>query len=252
MEYFGYTGGSKVEIENSYNDGIINGNYYTGGIVGRGSYVTGECKINNCYNKNQITSPSTPTGGIIGTGNQYWKIQNCYNSGDITASNASISQVGGISGSSCGEINKCYNTGTISGSSNGYCGGIQGYMESSSTIKNCYNIGEIKSKGSTGGIIGRNAGSSIIKNCYSIGRQSRGGGISGWNQSSKIYNCFWLDTVATSLLGSGTNSIAKSSDQMKEAAFIDLLETENEEPVWRQDTTNMNRGYPILKWQMEE
>ena len=126
-------------------------------------------------------------------------------------------------------------------------------MESSNNIiENCYNIGEILSGGYIGGIIGRNANSSIIKNCYSIGKQSKGGGISGWNQSSKIYNCFWLDTVATSLLGSGTNSIAKSSDQMKELSFIDLLETENEEPVWRQDTTNMNRGYPILKWQMEE
>ena len=42
----------------------------------------------------------------------------------------------------------------------------------------------------------------------------------------------------------------KSSNEMKTAEFVDLLNQDQEEDVWTRDE-NINEGYPILKWQME-
>ena len=44
--------------------------------------------------------------------------------------------------------------------------------------------------------------------------------------------------------------IKKSSNEMKTAEFVDLLNQDQEEDVWTRDE-NINEGYPILKWQME-
>ena len=40
----------------------------------------------------------------------------------------------------------------------------------------------------------------------------------------------------------------KSSNEMKTAEFVDLLNQEQEEDVWTRDE-NINEGYPIFIWQ---
>lgn len=108
------------------------------------------------------------------------------------------------------------------GTSNCSCGGIAGYGDSKSTIKNCinnatiesisyaggiagnfngkiegcFNERDIISKGTTGGIKG--TGNATILNCYNIGNITVTGGYSAagieggdyWSGSSKIYNCY--------------------------------------------------------------
>ena len=112
-------GSSSGEINGCYNLGTVNGNGYTGGIVGQSqlklailnsynmgnvitnyragsiiAFVYAEVTVNNCYNIGSINSSSS-ANGIGGT-----IITNCYNFGKLTA-NTGINTIGGKNVNSC-------------------------------------------------------------------------------------------------------------------------------------------------------
>ena len=253
----------KTEIINSCNDGKITGTSYTGGIIGRG--YSGEITIYNSGNKNLVQNTTgNEIGGIMAVANSNTNITNCYNIGEVI-SLASGSNLAAIVATNSGTIKNCYNNGEIK--SNKGCNYISGIVGLNyGTIENSYNEGIIimKSYGSqVGGISGRNANRAAIKNCYSVGNfeyegVSYLGGINGYSyDSSTITNSYYLNTIASrgynpSSKTGITNCTSKTEAEMKDATFVTLLDTDNEEQTWSADTTGINNGYPILKWQLQQ
>jgi len=196
-------------------------------------------------------------GGIAGISKV--TIDQCYNIADITGAKATV---GGIAGYSAEKITRCYNTGTIQSlgvNDNGYntIGGIIGFA--SNSVSDCYNTGSvIATTNLVGGIVGSNNEESEkeknIKNCYNIGVVSdvkSSGGILGSGKVSS--NCYYLTGTASYGIGylpdtkkeSNTNASSKNEKELKA-----LASTLGEE--FTEDTTNINNGYPVLTWQLEE
>ncbi len=252
--------------------GIIKNSTNYGNVIGTASQVGGICGIienlkedmTNCANLcKQIKAGARSTdgmslvGGIVGYGGG--NITQSYNIADVIGNG---SNVGGIAGSSFQIVMKCYNTGTvqslgINSSKNNNVGGISGYA--ANTISECYNLGNVT--GTTrqvGGIVGSNASSTVlikqeIRNCYNIGNIGKGvyyGGIVGGGEGAS--NCYYLNGKASSGVGGSTSSngtdtgaTAKTETQLK-----GLTATLGRE--FTSDSSNINNGYPILKWQVEE
>ena len=201
-------------------------------------------------------------GGIAGS-SQGATIRNCWNGADVSGS----LWVGGILGGQdegttntvTTTIESCYNTGTITASSSG--GGIVGQVGTNLAnngngiiIANCYNTGSIAGTGSfsNGGIVGhiRNnkADAAIsVSNCYNIGAifGTNKGAIIGGTQTVAatvaVTNCGALAGCAP-----GDTTHDKPETAMKSAAYVTELGA-----AYQADATNLNGGYPILVWQIE-
>ncbi len=126
------------------------------------------------------------------------------------------------------EISNCYNTGKIT--SDRIVGGIAGSVNGeNNNIKYCYNIGSIEGTGSSyfkGSIVG-NKWSAIIQDCY-------------YSNTSGI--------KAVENEDDETNNVYGLTDQyMQSAQFVNLLNSGNEETVWKLGDSNYQ--YPMLAWQ---
>lgn len=200
--------------------GNISSNSAVGGIVG---YACNNTQIINCYNKANIIANDRYAGGIIGYAKQGVRIENCCNAGLITAKFSSAGIVGSITTNS--EVINCYNVGNINATNTGggstCAAGISSEAQNNSTIKNCYSTGTITTYNSyaVAGIVGSANNMGNIKNNY-----------------------FLVNTVND---GNGLD--------------IEGVETKNEEELkkiytvlgndFKEDTNNINNGYPILQWQ---
>ncbi len=138
-----------------------------GGIAGYAAYST----IENCSFAGSVdvaisAVDDTSAGGIIANihvggivgSNASTYVLNCYNTGSLkglaegsvySSDNININvRVGGIAGYSISTIKKCYNTGDVTAINNvdnvnvkDYAGGIAGY--NNGTIENCYSTGDV-------------------------------------------------------------------------------------------------------------
>ena len=162
-------GANYGKIKNITTNGTVGGWNQTGGCAGV-NYGT----IELCVNRARVYPLGTTGnygkffGGIVGVSNG--NVEKCTNYGEISGNHG----VGGIVGDALiGEINLCTNKGTIVGISNNqtiYIGGISGTSayNNKHTIRNCVNIGEVKSNlsgSNCGGIVGYIAGSKS-RICY--------------------------------------------------------------------------------------
>ena len=192
------------------------------------------------------------------------KILNCENNGDITANTSA----GGICGlktiGTVAIISNSINRGAVSATA--YSGGIFGSVYDNGTgegkleIEYCYNVGEVKHEESiivSGGIIGYIDGKSTVKNSYSIGLIANGtncAGVAGSNAGT-ITRCYYLENSATKLYGVNSGTIdsslnsSKTEGQLKEDDMITTLNEGASTAVWKKDENNINNGYPILSWQ---
>ena len=190
----GLVGSSSGDITNSYATGTVGGSYSVGGLVGRnyygGLYHEQLCDGFCCKGGSSV-------GGLVGS-----------SSGDITNSYATGSvegignYVGGLVGSSSGDITNSYATGSVTGSGN-YVGGLVG--SSSGDITNSYATGSVTGSGNyVGGLVGENRGN--ITNSYATGTVEGNshsvGGLVGRNWDGNITNSYW-DTE--------TNGITRSA-----------------------------------------
>ena len=187
-------------------------------------------------------------GGIVGQlYGQTGAIRNCRS--DVTVQGGQ--NVGGIVGYVAGgnyasskEITGCVNTGTVS--SNSYnAGGIVGYISGQVTVDSCYNRGNCTSGSYRAGGIAAYLYSSYatVKNCYTTGVTkvaygSNACAVVGNKSSGAMKDCFYL-----SGLTADANATAKTSDGLK--ALATALGD-----AFQQDATNLNSGYPILRWQI--
>jgi len=158
-------------IENCYVTGNITGEdyggslYQIGGLVAYGGWY-GPTTISDCHNDASVTVTSNHkyAGALLGRMINNSTVIRCYNTGDVSGGNNGI---GGFIGYnvSC-SISESYSTGNISGSGNNY-GGFVGINSSSSTIKNCYSLGNVtRNSGSNsvyGGFCGDNG--NLVENC---------------------------------------------------------------------------------------
>ena len=222
----------------------IIGGRYTAGIVGTAWNGT---RIINCYNKTNIEGNGV-SGGIAGQLTQNGLISQCHNAGTI---NVSGNYSGGICGSTDSNsiIEKCYNTGNVIASNN-YAGGIVGCLQTGTILQECYNTGNITGNTRVGGICGEIFGQGIktyVKNTYNIGNISGTDivyGISYCWDGGTIENSFYLENT----VNDGNDSILnEGSSYMSSNEIKQVYSTLGE--AFKQDTNNINQGYPILAWQ---
>lgn len=217
--------GCTVIIANSYSNGIIEGGEYIGGICGHSMVGTnGTAIIKNCFNTGAVRGGSS-VGGICG-----------YNDGDMNGIESNV------------EIINCYNTGTISGASE--TGGIVGTSEGKhSIIHNCYNMGVLERNVSYGNILSSGFG-------YIVGAREEGFRFDGCDF---VNSCYYLNQNELKAMSTvenhhyvnyddEENSVYGLTDEyMKSAQFVDLLNSGNEETVWKKGDSNY--PYPMLAWQ---
>ncbi len=271
-------------IENSHNCGSVKSgnNAEVGGIVGNieGS-TTNKISITNCYNKGSVSAGDESKVGGIAANVLNCYITNCHNLGSVK--NGLESNTGGISGiiKSC-TITNCYNEGSTTTGDESTVGGGVGVVESS-IIANSYNMGSVLGgiSANIGGIAG-SVKSGVMISCYNSSAL-RGGAeasdiaddatIGGFVGLSIEYNykdsyfrgCYWDTTTYGHDNGIGSGKISndskfmtgKTSEQMKKADFIDLLNNFGnwfntdtgygsiiEACAWRSGAS----GYPILDY----
>ena len=174
--------------------------------------------------------------------------------------------VGGIVGkigktNNGGIISGCANYATIIGSDAKGTGGIVGAGWNGGKVENCYNMGSVTGGWPAGGIVGSNE--IQIINCYNAGTVSSVSGNSygmaigtrNAGESYYVHNCYYLKDSASSGAGYfNKNSKAdiagsyevRESDFMRSADFVSELG----DGIFAADTSNINNGYPILKWQV--
>ena len=146
----GIAGIASKNIKNSCNFGEINGTDAVGGIIGTTSNIS-ELDIVNCYNEGKIIAEGEGAGGIIGTTSPQdtsGRIQNNYNKGEVTGKN----KVGGIFGQLDSEgyiVENLYNKGKVNGDNT--TGAIIGFLKVSQTnIKNLYYLNTLNIKAING------------------------------------------------------------------------------------------------------
>jgi TonB family protein len=180
------------KVENLGLNGVnISGNRFVGGIVG---YINNGVVVSSY--SNGTVNGLTSVGGIVGSINA-GGIANSHSSGivrsrDGRALNGALTWragerptgngVGGIAGdANRSSVTNSHSTATVSGT-NSAVGGIVGYLNRESNIKNCYFKGEISGINShrpmgienlshmaIGGVVGVAIRTSIVANSYSIG-----------------------------------------------------------------------------------
>ena len=207
-------GQSKLVVSHCWNGAAINGNQ-AGGIVGLNA-----SQVVNCHNVGNVTG-AFAAGGIVGEGGIL--IEECFNSGTIEGNESSAA--GGIvgkKGSGTITINNCYNNGAVSalgGDNGGYfpaAGGLVG-LENHCTITNSYNVGEVSCTNHPGCLIGNAMGAPTVENAH------------------------YLNTCDQSEVGE-----PQSESKMRSQEFVDLLNSQNPEPLWTLDADNFNDGFPIF------
>lgn len=239
----------------SRNDGIIKDLTMEGAIIG-GNNTGAIAGINyntiqNCTNKATIQSTiGVSLGGIVGSNQNNGVIYGCTNIGDVTANSIG----GGIVGENKGRIQLCYNKGTITAQQT--VGGIAG-IQAEEEIDSCYNIGKLVGNNNIGGIAGEiqlssnaNKTQSILKNCYhagSIVTTGQQGGVIGILASGivTINNNYYLEASAKGGIASSDIAGQAEVKTIEELKILTSILGEN----YKEDKTNINTGYPILKWQ---
>ncbi len=238
-----------VTIENTYESGTTQS--YAGAIAGIAYGTINNCGVNggNIMAKKTVNGDDNyvRVGGILGRGINN-KISNCYNKANVKGEMNKVlgnnTIVGGIVGSfSGGILSNCYNQGKVDAI--GYAiftGGISSDTLSKSSneteVENCYNVGEI----------GKNNSGSIIYNAGLIARN----GFSAINYEAKVTNCYCTEDSKYSFYYWNGSTANMTSIQGRIEANILKSYANNLENAFEADTTVINNGYPILKWQLEE
>ena len=238
----------RIKLSHAENHGLIEGEKYTGGIWGGANSTTIEA--NHLINYGKVIG-ELYTGGIAGYCGHYGigtkysakcgTLTNIRNEGITQGS----SYVGGIAGSFGGKSISISNTASIEGTN--YVGGLFGNADFSTTTS-LYNTGNVVGSKNVGGIIGYNQ-EGVTSAAYSTGKvdgDSLVGLMIGYNYNTTMADYYYLEQGEQEPFGlnnGGGVATPKSGDEMKSEKFAELL---GEDFVLDSD---MNDGYPILKWE---
>jgi hypothetical protein len=246
------------------NPSIRTSNFATAGVVS--AQVTGTTSRFENINVTS-TNPARDirstigVGAIVGVVNGGSTIIGCYNNATVAGSE----NVGGLVGQKTGtgtlNISYSINQGSISiGSVNGKGGGIVGDMSNGTlNIEWCINRGEVSAAAATvqfgAGILGRyNAGTAAIRNSFSDGElkieHATRSGIAGRSAASAltITNSYFNSDLtptgtnasnATTGVTGNTAATRRTSVNMRNQQFIDLMNTGQGAPVYVMDTNGV-------------
>lgn len=241
------------------------------GLVGE---TESRAKISACYSDINFTivgNAMDSIGGIVGYNRG--EIINCYSNGNINGnlSNDTTSHkgIGGVCGSNSNIISNCYNKLSfdiyVSGSP-WNLGGISGINDQ--LVENTYNINNLSINKnaynlySIGGIVALNFGD--IKDNYNNGYLSEdgyfSGAIVGYEQGNDLIitnNYYLKGTAEGGIDGEDIEGQAMPLEASEMPSVLEVVSTGNEKvewngqmvDVWKEDTNNINNGYPILFWQ---
>lgn len=188
-------------VRKSHNEGTVNANQYTAGIVAFGALHSTEKPfvVDSCYNEGTIdpsvtskASTSSYAAGIAGELKAGFALSHCYNTADIKPTLVKSQYLAGIVATAAGSaaanssISYCYNTGNIE--PDRYGGGLVGKFsgDSCSVIEFSYNTGDITSENSTSSYIGGICGTGgyYLTDSYNTGAVTGAanyvGGLSGY------------------------------------------------------------------------
>lgn len=226
----------------------ITGNSYVGSIAGK---CTGNIK--RCVNYGKINSAASSSaidlGGIVGRNEG--TAEECYNISNVQSNGYAV---GGICGENySGTIKNCYSIGNVNtlghdSNSHSQTGGITGNNVKNATVENVYHIGEVSAKYTyVGGIVGYNgnssAGKQTVKNVFQVGTVKYGSNIASSNIGSGLGTLIGRYQTLTGKYGNISKDTIKGWDE-------DTIKT-NLGDSFTKDINNINNGYPILKWQVE-
>ncbi len=261
---FGYTSGTKANnavIQNLNVEGEIrgttaySGTLNVGGIIGNanGGYsLIEQCcsDVNIDVEQSGGAYAHTYAGGIAGQ--CLGTLRSCGNRGSIkvtsSATSAARPSVGGVAGSAGSgssttmyTTENLYNWGTVTlvSSHYGAAGGVLGTSSSYNTIQNVYNAGRVKAsfaKDST-------SDNAVGAVCGFLGASPTASKVT-------LSNAWYLEDTAETGVGNARKNTnwaadAKTSDEMKDPAFVETLGGDNFK-------LNPNGGYPILAWERME
>ena len=176
-----------------------------------------------------IYRPSGNYIGLIGYADWHSTIQNLRIENILIRGNDVSNHVGGLCGSSYGEIIQCYSTGEISGRI--FVGGLCGYMYG--TMRNCFSTCTVTGREKVGGLCGMN--SKMVQDCYATGAvngPTEIGGLIGYNMG-KVIRCYSTGSVPEFLLpvGSVESPISRIILSMKTPAISGISSHPATEPV---------------------
>lgn len=205
-------------INNVIIEGEVDGQYYTGGLVGKASNTD----ITHCESRVTVKGARF-VGGFCGVFETNGKtVSNCINKGSVTSTDRSA---GGIIGSlSSGNVQDCANYANIVGTYN--VGGIIGWA-SSGTVKNALNSGNVKATDNTnriGVVIGALAssvkasgvlayydGAKRIANNAELTLEAIGSGTPGGTYSKQSYSAEALASGKATYALNGSTSTSSVS-----------------------------------------
>ena len=228
---------SSIKISGARNYAEVVGSITVGGIA---ASLGSNSELKNGSNFAKITGKEY-TAGIVGFfGNSYCPasanygiMQNVLNRGEVTGTN----YIAGVVGQAlCVTIMESANTDSIIGDK--YLAGIIGHAKRSN-VESIYNKGAVFGSTNVGGIIGYNEegdGDSLV------------GLMIGYNYNTTMADYYYLeqgDQEPFGLNNGGGVATPKAADEMKSDDFAELL---GDEFTYDSD---LNDGYPVLKWEME-
>ena len=198
------------------------------------------------------------TGAIAGT--NHGQILNCYANTNVSADGENYVILGGLVASANGTVENSYYYGSLkSAKSAGIsCAGIFAGA-GNRAISNCYNFANIELTGehssfvNIGGIVGEN--SAEVTNSYSCGKinYNKDNGNIGYLIGAIKTNVTITGGYLKNGKYAGIGDLNQGIDQTVEYNSIDqmptILSVINTENRFKEDTNNINNGYPILNWQ---
>lgn len=179
-------------IKNSVNNGKIEGNARTAGIVATKYMPNGNIdlvlNLQNTHNYGEIIAYGTGAG-LISYSRGTINITDCSNTSEIV-NTAQSARVGGLVGEAYrGNVNiiNSFNKGMLATASADYAGGLVGYIHYDDnafnwvkvTITNSYNLEYVDGRNNVGGLIGYSNISTTIINSFNMGTILGNGSYSG-------------------------------------------------------------------------
>ena len=237
-----------LDIINVTNKGYIEGIYGVGGIAG---HLGSSSNLKYAYNYGRIKGEEYTAGVASFFGNSYCpastnygSMQNVLNRGVIVGTNYTAGVVGQAL---CVTIKESANADSING--NKYSAGVVGHAKRSK-VESIYNKGAVFGSTNVGGIIGYNE-DGVTSSAYSTGKvdgDSLVGLMIGYNYNTTMADYYYLEQGEQEPFGlnnGGGVTTPKTADEMKSDDFAELLGDE-----FSYDS-DLNDGYPVLKWEME-
>jgi hypothetical protein len=237
---------------------------FAGGFTGQTASVPiySGCVSSVVIEVNTTGSTENRIGGFYGSG--AGTTDSCFAYGNCTSLSIDPAYVGGFCGRTAagGTVTKCGAEGNVenysTNATENHSGGFHGQL-SSGTATNCYAKGTVNLESGIGhadarigGFCGESIATTTMTNCYSVGEvystgtPTNGGGFLGLDTAGTQTACFW-DTQTSGWATSDGDATGKTTTQMKTQATFTAASW-NFTDVWYISTFTRSPGLATTVW----